>query len=238
MQIKQELTKIDEFHIKQKTKGHWFEFVLANMLAIVFTGLGLFIPVLSLALGFIIMAYMQIGLYRFVLKSYRGENVDYDSLFSPFNQTIKILCIKIIAISGMFLWGLLLIVPGIIYGLNCAFCGLVYIDNSNLSIKEIFAQSKSLVHGHRTMILLVALIGIVMLCAASSVGIGINFLLCLIFKVPRFVTALLIILPVAVTFVVAAAPLFQVYLVGAYNSSVASLQKKTKNISKSKKSVV
>lgn len=238
MQIKQELNKIDEFNIQQKTKGHWFEFILANMIAIVFTCLGLFIPVLSLALGFIIMSYMQIGLYRFVLKTYRGENVDYDSLFSPFNQLLKILCIKIIAISGILIWGLLLIVPGIIYGLNCAFCGLVYIDNPNLSIKEIFAKSKAQVQGHRIMILLVALIGLVMLCAASSVGVGINFLFGLMFKVPQFLTAILIILPIIITFIIAVAPLFQVYLVGAYNNSTASLQKKPKNISKSKKSVV
>ncbi len=238
MQIKQELTKIDEFNIKQKTKGHWFEFILANMLAIVFTCLGLFIPVLSLALGFIIMSYMQIGLYRFVLKTYRGENVDYDALFSPFNQLIKILCIKIIALSGIIIWGLLFIVPGIIYGLNCAFCGLVYIDHPDLSIKEIFVKSKYLVHGHRTMILLVALIGLVMLCAAASVGVGINFLFTLLFKVPQFVTALLIILPIIVTFIVATNPLFQIYLAGAYNSSVTTSQKKQKNISKTRKNVV
>lgn len=238
MQIKQELTKIDEFNIQQKTKGHWFEFILANMLAIVFTCLGLFIPVLSLALGFIIMSYMQIGLYRFVLKTYRGENVDYDALFYPFNQLIKILCIKIIAISGIVIWGLLLIVPGIIYGLNCAFCGLVYIDNPELSIKEIFTRSKALVQGHRIMILLVALIGLVMLCAAASIGVGINFLFGLIFKVPQFLTAIFIILPIIITFIVAVAPLFQVYLVGAYNDSIGTLQKKPKNVSKSKKSVV
>ena len=238
MQIKQELSKIDEFDIKQKTKGHWFELVLANMLAIAFTALGFFIPVLSIALAFIIMAYMQIGLYKFVLKSYRGESVDYDALFLPFSQLIKILCIKIIAMSGMLLWGLLLIVPGVIYGLNCSFCGLVYLENPELSIKEIFSKSKQLVQGHRTMILLVALVGLVMLCAAASIGVGLHFLFSLAFKVPPALTAFLILVPIFVTFVVAAAPLFQVYLAGAYDKALSLAQKKPKNVSKSKKNVV
>lgn len=240
MQIKEEMKKLDEFRIKDKISGHWFELVLANLLALAFTGLGLFIPLVSVALAFIVMAYMQIGLYGFVLKTFRGESVDYQNLFLPFGSIIKILCIKIIAMSGMLLWGLLLIVPGVIYGLNCAFAGFVYLENPDLSIKEIFAKSKELAFGNRTMILLVALVGVVILCAAASVGVGINFLFNLAFQVPKALTAFFILLPTFVALVVAAAPLFQVYLAGAYETAKNRQvpQKKTKNISKSKKDVI
>ena len=230
----------DEYNLKTKTKGKWFDLVLANMLALAFTALGFFTPLLSFALAFIVMSYMQIAVYYYVLNSYREIEVDFSNIFPPFKSVLKILCIKIIALSGMFLWGLLLIVPGVIYGLNCAYAGLIFIDDPKLTIKQIFAKSKELVVGKRIMILLVALIGLIIMCAAASIGVGINFLFNLAFAVPTALTAVLIILPTLIAFITASAPLFQFYLVATYDQTQnkSLIQKKSKNVSKSKKDVI
>lgn len=237
---KNESLIFDEYNLKTKTKGKWFDLVLANMIALVFTALGLFTPLLSFALAFVVMAYMQIAVYTFVLNAYRETPVDFANIFPPLNTLLKILCIKIITLSGIFLWGLLFIAPGILYGLNCAFAGLIFIDNPNLTIKEIFAKSKQLVLGKRLMLILVALVGLVIMCAGASLGAGINFLLSLAFAVPTALTVVVIVLPIIITFIVATAPLFQFYLVACYeqNKNNLDIQKKSKNVSKSKKDVI
>ncbi len=238
MEIKQKFKELDNYSIMEKTKGKWFDLILVNMLALIFTALGFFIPVISFAIAFIVMSYLQIGLYGYVLNTCRGKFVDFDSIFLPYKHLIKTLCIKIITISGIILWGLLLIVPGLIYGLNCAFCGFIFFEDPNLTIKDVFAKSKAMVYGHRITILLVALVGIVMLCAAASFGLGLNFLLGLAFSVPPAVTSLLIIIPILITLVVASAPLFQVFLARIYDEVLNSSKKTRKNISKTKKDVV
>lgn len=149
MQLMQQIEKMDTMSIKSKSKGKWFDLVLANVIAIMFVLLGFFIPVLSFALAFIVLSYMQVGVYGFVLKNYQGQSPDFESIFLPFGLILKTLCLKIIVLAGMLIWGLLLIVPGIIYGLNYSFAAFILFENPNLSCKEIFGKVKTNDHGQK-----------------------------------------------------------------------------------------
>lgn len=222
MEIKKKIEKFDTLNISTRTKGKWFDIIIANIIAIVFVSLGMFMPLLSFALAFIVMAYMQVGLYGFVLKTYRGENPDFESIFIPFAHLIKVLCIKIIVMAGMVVWGLLLIVPGIIYGLNNAFAALVFFENPSLTIKEILAKSKQLTYGKRGEIFTMMLGSIALVCLAMSLGVGIYLLLGLAFKVPTWLTVLCILLPAAIMLVVVAMPLFETFLVASYEDAKAA----------------
>ena len=219
MKIKNELEKMDTLSIGKFAKGSWFDVIIVNMIAMVFVALGMFIPLLSFALAFIVMAYLQVGVYGFVLKSYRGENPDYESIFLPFKDLLKVLCIKIIVMSGMIIWGLLLIVPGIIYGLNNAFAGIIYFEEPNLSIKEILAKSKKLTYSRRGEIFLMVLGVIALVCLAASMGVGLHLLLSLLFKVPMWLTLMLIFLPAIVMLIVVALPLFESFLIAEYEEA-------------------
>ena len=240
MQLMQQIEKMDTMSIKSKSKGKWFDLVLANVIAIMFVLLGFFIPVLSFALAFIVLSYMQVGVYGFVLKNYQGQSPDFESIFLPFGLILKTLCLKIIVLAGMLIWGLLLIVPGIIYGLNYSFAAFILFENPNLSCKEILAKSKQMTMGKKFQIFLMALGMIALVCLAASVGVGLYYLFGLFMSVPTFLTVLLIAVPAIIMLVIVALPLFEIYLAGLYENAKsvpeekpAKQNKATKKVSKS-----
>lgn len=208
--------------ILPKTKGNWFNIILANMIAIVIVALGFFMPLLSFALAFIAIAYMQIGVYGYVLNTFRNKKPDFESIFLHPKQIVKILIIKIIAMCGMAIWGLLLFVPGIIYGLNCSFAGLIYYDNPTLTTKQIFEQSKTLTFGHRFTIFITIMGMVALVCSGASLGVGLYFIFTLFMKVPAWLTVMLIVFPAAVVFVTLALPMFESFLVQIYEDALTT----------------
>lgn len=237
MQIMQQFEKMDTLSIKAKSKGKWFDLVLANVIAIVIVMLGFFMPVLSFALAFIVLSYMQVGVYGFVLKNYQGQNPDFESLFIPFNLVLKTLCLKIIVMAGIMIWGLLLIVPGIIYGLNYSFSAFVLYENPKLSTKEILAQSKKLTNGKKFQIFLMALASVAIVCLGASVGVGFYYLFGLFMTVPTFLTVILIAIPAILMLVIVALPLFEIYLAGLYENAKLTPEEKTSKQNKTTKKV-
>lgn len=223
MEEKSIVAKFDNF--MPSAKDNWFSIILANMLAVVVVMLAFFMPLLSFALAFVALAYMQVGVYGYVLNTFRARKPDFESIFLPPKQLVKILIIKIIAMSGMLIWGLLLIVPGIIYGLNNSFAALVYIDNPTLPTKEIFEKSKSLVYGQRFTIFLTVLGMVALVCSGASIGIGIYYIFTIFMKVPLWLTIMLIALPAAIILVICALPLFESFLIQMYQSALSAPEK-------------
>ena len=88
MQIKEEIKKMDEFDIQSHSKGCWFDLVIANTLAIVFVMLGLNAPLISFTLAFVVMAYVQIGVYGYALNLYRNFRPSYETIFVPFKRLV------------------------------------------------------------------------------------------------------------------------------------------------------
>ncbi len=219
MDIKKTINSMDEYSIQKQTKGRWFELVLANTLAIVFVMLGFNFPFLSLTLAFIVMAYLQIGVYGFALKTYQAKNPKFEEIFFPFKHFLKVITLKIVVMAGMAIWALALIVPGIIFGLNYAFAGFVLFENPEMEIKQVLSISKKLTYGKRIEILLMTLSLITLICAAASLGVGIHFLLMLAFKVPVWLTIMLILIPAALVGLLICLPLFEFFLAGSYENS-------------------
>lgn len=224
MQIVEEMKKIDTLSIQNKTKGKWFNLVLANVIAAIFVILGLFMPLLSFALAVIVASYMQVGVYGYVLKTYQNASPSFESIFIDFKWLLKVLCIKIIVMAGMLIWGLLLIVPGIIYALNYAFAAFVFYENPQLSIEQILATSKQMTNGKKFGIFLMALGMIALACLAASIGVGLYYLFALFFNVPIFLTVILIVVPTVLMVMLVCLPLFETYLAGLYENSKASTQ--------------
>lgn len=235
MKIENELSKITHYPLMPTARCNWFNLILANMLAVVVVMLGFFMPLLSFALAFVALAYMQVGVYGYVLNTFRGRKPDFESIFLPPKQIVKILIIKIIAMSGMLIWGLLLIVPGIIYGLNNSFAALVYFDDPSLSTKEIFDRSKSLTHGHRFAIFVTLMGMIALVCSGASLGVGIYYLFTLFMPVPVWLTVMFIALPAAVTLVAVALPLFESFLVQMYQAALSTPSEPQKSQEKGKR---
>ncbi len=238
--------KIIPAEMKINCKGKWFDLIVVNIVALFCVMLGFFTPFLSLAFAFLVFAYVQIGVYGFALESTRLNQPNFESIFFHPKYFLKIVCMKLVVMAGIMLWGLLLIVPGIIYALNCAFAGFIFFDEKDLSIRQILAKSKALTFGKRFEIFLIVMAMIAIVCLAASFGVGIYFLLSIWLKVPWFVTMILIMIPTIVVFVTVALPIFEFELAAAYErakqqdeiaknpKSNVKTKNATKKVSKSK----
>lgn len=236
MQISKKIQKYDTLSLKSKSEGKWFELVLANVLGATIVALGMFMPVLSLALAFIAFSYMQVGVYGFVLKTYQEQNPEFESVFISFKTIIKTLCLKIIVMAGIVIWGLLLIVPGVIFGLNYSFAALILAENPSLSCKQILLQAKQLTTGKKFEIFVMALAMLALVCLGASAGVGVYLIINIFAKVPAVVAAILILIPTILMLFIVALPLFELYLAALYeNAKLATQQKPAKQNKYAKK---
>ena len=220
MSVKKNIQTMDCFKISVSLRKNWLNLILVNLLGLSFVLIGFFMPVLSISLAIVIMACLEIGIYGYVLELKRNIKTTFEQIFLPFKTLLKSLCLKIIVYAGIIVWGLLFIIPGVIYALNNCFAKLVYYDNPNLTISEIMEKSKNLVYGKRLKVLLFALISVLIVAVGAGIGIGVWALISLITPLNEYLTALIIILFALLMLILVALPVFEMFLVSAYDASL------------------
>lgn len=119
------------------------------------------------------------GLTIFFLNIYRGNNPQYGELFDGFRMGYgKFL--GTLFLQGVYtvLWGLLLIVPGIIKGYSYSMTSYVMRDDPTLQYNDAINRSMELMEGHKLQLFLLdlSMIGWVIL-SCMSFGIGFLFLI-------------------------------------------------------------
>ncbi|MDO5041363.1 MAG: DUF975 family protein [Peptoniphilus sp.] len=139
----------------------------------IFAGMSLFFMLMSL----FVVRPMSVGLKRYFIKGYQYDsNISY--LISPFKDgTWSRLAIKLLIKDiYIFLWTLLLIVPGIIKFHEYYFVPYVLADDPDLSLKEAIAMSRELSQDDKFNIFLlnISFIGWIIL---SSILLNLGFVL-------------------------------------------------------------
>ncbi len=104
--------------------------------------------VLGLA-GFIIGGVLQLGYSQYLLKQYDGEETSFNDLFSQFDRFGQGFAQKFLRGLYIFLWALLLLIPGIIKGYSYAMTPFLMQDHPELSASQAIECSKSLMDGHK-----------------------------------------------------------------------------------------
>lgn len=106
----------------------------------------IFTALLLISLGFV----AEVGQSRFFLDGFKGD-VDIKKLFSGFNSDEYLPIIKAqgLAFISIFLWTLLLVVPGIIKSYQYRYVPYLLAEDSSLSPKAALDKSKSLTMGHK-----------------------------------------------------------------------------------------
>lgn len=161
-----------------KIDGRREGFVLTTLLFLLLTGAcstidSFYIGGLYVASGFGSIAYLIIGgalsygYENICLNVVRGsEKVKVEDLFEGFKHFGKAFGVHIINGVLIFLWSLLLIVPGVIKSLSYSMSYFILIDNPELSSNEARKKSMSLMQGNkrRLFCLLLSFIGWDLLC--------------------------------------------------------------------------
>lgn len=106
----------------------------------------LLIAILLITVGFAV----EVGQSRFFLKAFDGE-VYVRNLFSTFNSQEYLPIVKTQFLKNVyiFLWTLLLIIPGIIKSYEYRFVPYILAENPLLSSEAVLARSKEITDGHK-----------------------------------------------------------------------------------------
>ncbi len=127
---------------------------------------------LSLAV-FIIGGVIELGYCKFLLKQQRGEEYQFNDLFSEFDRFGDGFAQRFLRGLYTFLWSLLLIIPGLIKSLSYAMTPYIMAENPGMKAGDAITRSKEMMDGYKAdlFVLRLTFIGWDLL-AALTLGIG------------------------------------------------------------------
>jgi len=117
---------------------------------VLFTVLGISIGsgLLGLVI-FLIGGTIELGYAQFLLKQHDGKELAFSDLFSQFYRFGQGFAQNFLRGLYVFLWMLLLIVPGIIKAYSYAMTPFIMADHPELSASEAINRSKEMMEGHK-----------------------------------------------------------------------------------------
>ncbi|MEA2096596.1 MAG: DUF975 family protein [Candidatus Cloacimonadota bacterium] len=163
---------------RESLSGNWLNAVLAYLIII-----GIISVVSTLqVVTWIILGSLTYGLYLYYIVLIREKVGDFNLLFKAFSFSEKnlglfgkTLGLYLLMSLYIFLWTLLLIVPGIIVAYSYRIAFYLMIDNPEIGVSEALKQSKEMMYGYKSKLFCLDLsfIGWGLLCILSF---GIGFL--------------------------------------------------------------
>ena len=139
------------YNAREYLKGKWNNpcALIILVLYLINGGLSL-IPYLGSVVSFLILGPFSLGLAIVFLKLVRGEEVNVELMFAGFKDFTRSLTAGLLIFIYVFLWTLLLIIPGIIASFSYAMTFFIMADNPNISANEAIKASKEMMKGHKT----------------------------------------------------------------------------------------
>lgn len=126
-----------------------------------------------------IIALLSLPLYYgyalFFLRVARAQPADYGTMFDGFKDYLRIFLTQLLQGIYIFLWTLLLIVPGIVKAYSYAMTSFVLADDPNLKYDAAIEESMRLMEGHKMELFLLDL-SMIGWWILSLITFGIGFL--------------------------------------------------------------
>jgi len=99
--------------------------------------------------GFILGGVIELGYAQFLLKQHDGGKLDWHDLFSQFDRFGQGFAQKFLRELYTLLWGLLLVIPGIVKSLSYSMTPYIMAEQPQLSAKEAIEKSELMMEGHK-----------------------------------------------------------------------------------------
>lgn len=131
------------------------------------------VAVVMALLSLVIGGVVQLGQCSFYLNLVNRRQARFSDLFSQFHRLWKGFCMQFVIGLFVFLWSLLLVVPGIIAAYRYAMVPYLMAEFPDLGVMDAMAESKRLMHGNKARLfcLQLSFIGWTLL-SALTLGIG------------------------------------------------------------------
>ena len=99
---------------------------------------------------FILGGVVQLGYSSFLLKQHDGEKAEFGDLFSKFDQFGQGFAQAFLRGLYVFLWSLLLVIPGIVKSFSYAMTPFIMVEHPDMSANEAITASRELMDGRKT----------------------------------------------------------------------------------------
>ena len=133
---------------KSKLTGNWGKFALLFLVESLIIMLVVGSGVMTL-LSFLIIGPLQLGYIGCVLDFSRGKNFKTSNLFDGFDNFVTSFVLQLLCSLFVFLWSLLLIIPGIMASYSYSMSFYILRDDPRLKVNEARNRSIALMHGHK-----------------------------------------------------------------------------------------
>jgi uncharacterized membrane protein len=133
------------------------------------------IPVIGSVIGLFIAGPMAVGICMFTLSLSRNENARLEQIFEGFRNYGTVLGAYLLMIVFIFLWALLLIIPGIIAAIAYSQTFYILAEDDTIDSMDALRKSKEMMDGYKWKYFCLGLrfIGWALLCVLT---LGIGFL--------------------------------------------------------------
>jgi len=158
---------------REKLKDNWGMALLLCLIYIIICGLPSSVSHIGSVVSLLISGPMALGLIICFVGFIRNEQLKLETLFDGFKNFSSALVLHLLIIIFIFLWSLLLIVPGIIASLSYSMAFYILNDNPEMGAKAALEESKKMMNGNKGKLfcLLLSFIGWFLL-SICTLGIG------------------------------------------------------------------
>jgi uncharacterized membrane protein len=134
---------------RESLKGLWGLAIGAVVVFILVLGACGIVPIIGSIAPLIIAGPMEVGLIIFSLAIARKQNAQLSQIFDGFKKFGVAVGANLLRMLFIFLWSLLLIVPGIIAGLSYAMTLYIVAESDSIGPLEAMQKSKEMMRGNR-----------------------------------------------------------------------------------------
>lgn len=106
---------------------------------------------------FLVTVPLTYGLRYAYLKLIRGDAPKVEDLFTGFRDYIRVVVTGVLMSVFIFLWSLLLIVPGIIAAISYSMTYFILMDDKDITYNDAIKLSKEMMNGHKMQFFLLML---------------------------------------------------------------------------------
>ena len=160
---------------RESLKGNWALSIGAILLYIVITGAMPLIPIYGPIALLVLTGPFAVGLAIFFLSLSRGQEPRIEQIFQGFQNFGNSVGAYLLMVLFIFLWMLLLIIPGIIMAIAYSMTLFIIADDSAIGPMDALRKSKNMMQGYKWKFFCLGLrfIGWALLCILT---LGIGFL--------------------------------------------------------------
>jgi uncharacterized membrane protein len=163
---------------RESLQGKWGLAIGTNVLYILAAIAIQAVPKIGTFISLIISGPLALGLTIFSLSISRNQDAKTEQLFQGFNKFGTAAGAYLLTILFSLLWGLLLIVPGIIAAISYSMTFYILADDDSISAMDAIDKSKKMMDGYKWKYfrLILVFFGLALLCILT-LGIGFLWLL-------------------------------------------------------------